>query len=304
MTEQPLISVVVPAYNCEKYLERALGSALDQSWTNIEIIVIDDGSTDGTAEQAAKFGDKINYVSQSNAGASSARNKGIQLAKGEYIAFLDADDSWVPTKLELQMEVFRRHPEVVMVCTRSLHLNEELESEHNALESPAFDPDAVQLEDFKNLFENPYLATSTVMVSTEVAREVGGFDTGLVTAEDLDFYFNCCWHRGFSRLNQQLVYKAEVEGSLGGGPRTYSDNMFVINRFIERHEEFRRDYSSSIQRQKLYIYTRWINYLLYHGDGKQARVVLNEASDLPIENTALLRFKSYFSPLIATLKRR
>lgn len=304
MIEQPLVSVIVPAYNCEKYLERALSSVLAQSWKNFEIIVVNDGSTDGTAEQAAKFGDKINYVSQKNAGASSARNRGIQLARGEYIAFLDADDSWVSSKLELQVEVFLRNPAVALLCTKVLYLNEALEPEHNSLVSPGFDPDAVQLEDFKNLFDNPYLATSTVMVVTKIAREVGSFDTGLVTAEDLDFYFNCCWKRAFARLDQELVYKAEVEGSLGGGPRTYADNMFVINRFSERHEEFRRDFSSSIQSQKLYIYTRWINYLLYHGDGKKAREVLNEASSLPIENATLLRVKSYFCRLIAWLKRR
>lgn len=303
MIKQPLVSVIVPAYNCEKYLERAINSVLAQSWTYFEIIVVDDGSTDSTAEQAEKFGDRIIYVSQQNGGASSARNRGIQLSKGEYIAFLDADDSWVPSKLELQIEVFLRNPAMALVCTKSLYLNEELEPEHNALASPAFDPDAVHLEDFKNLFENPYLATSTVMVATKVAREVGGFDIGLVTAEDLDFYFNCCWKRGFARLDQKLVYKAEIEGSLGGGARTYADNMFVINRFSERHEEFRRDSSSSIQSQKLYIYTRWINYLLYHGEGKQARAVLNEASSLPIENAILLRAKSYFCRLIAWLKR-
>lgn len=304
MIEQPLVSVIIPAYNCEKFLDRALYSVLAQSWKNIEIIVVDDGSTDSTAERAARFGDKITYVYQENAGASSARNNGIQIATGEYIAFLDADDSWVPSKLEVQVEVFLRNPGMALVSTGSLYLNEELESEHNSLSSPSFDPAAVRLEDFQNLFENPYLATSTVMVATSVARDVGGFDTALVTAEDLDFYFNCCWQRTFARIDQKLVYKAGVDGSLGGGPRTYADNMFVVNRFCEKHEDFRRDFEDSIQRQKVYIYTRWINYLLYHGDGRQARNVLNEAASLPIERVPLLRLKSYFCRLNAWLKRR
>lgn len=100
----PRVSVIIPTYNRREYVQEAIDSALAQTFTDYEIIVIDDGSTDGTSEALqARYGNRIHYEWQENQGESVARNRGIELARGEYIAFLDSDDLWHPEKLAKQI---------------------------------------------------------------------------------------------------------------------------------------------------------------------------------------------------------
>ena len=106
MKANPLISVIIPVYNGERYLVEAIESALAQSWRPIEIILIDDGSTDGSAALARRFAPEVKYEFIDHAGAGAARNRGVALAGGDYLAFLDADDLWTKRKLESQMAVF------------------------------------------------------------------------------------------------------------------------------------------------------------------------------------------------------
>jgi len=98
-----LVSVIIPVYNCEKYITDAVDSVLAQTHRSIEIIVVDDGSTDKTKEALAAYGDRIKYIYKENGGPASARNVGIKMSKGQFIAFLDADDMWVENKLEQQL---------------------------------------------------------------------------------------------------------------------------------------------------------------------------------------------------------
>jgi glycosyltransferase involved in cell wall biosynthesis len=108
----PLVSCIVPVSNGERYLREALDSILAQTYRPTEIIVADDGSTDTTPAVATCYGDRIRYVKQDNAGAPTARNRGLRLARGEFVAFLDSDDLWHPEKLERQMRRFEARPEL------------------------------------------------------------------------------------------------------------------------------------------------------------------------------------------------
>src|SRR5947209_609603 len=113
----PAVSVIIPAYNYATYLPKAIDSVLKQRFTNYEIIVVDDGSTDNTADLIAKYGDRVRYVYQKNAGLPSARNTGIKAARGDYVGFLDADDEWHPNFLQNAMETFARlSPDFVVVA--------------------------------------------------------------------------------------------------------------------------------------------------------------------------------------------
>lgn len=111
--KQP-VSVIIPVYNSEKYLAEAIDSVLAQTYQDFELIIIDDGSSDHSREIATSY-PKVNYVYQENRGVAAARNRGVQLAKGDFLAFLDADDIWLPNKLAIQMRVFAKNPSLEIV---------------------------------------------------------------------------------------------------------------------------------------------------------------------------------------------
>src|SRR5262245_13313488 len=112
------VSVVIPAYRASGTIGRAVVSLLHQTRTPDEILVVDDGSPDDLAAALAPYCDRVTLVRKENGGAASARNLGIDRSRGDLIAFLDADDYWEPTKLERQLSIFRRHPEVGLVASR------------------------------------------------------------------------------------------------------------------------------------------------------------------------------------------
>ena len=117
MNQDPLVSIIIPSWNTAAYVGEAVDSALAQTYPNIEIIVVDDGSTDNTKELLQPYADagKIHYVYQANKGLAGARNTGIRMAKGEYIAFLDDDDEWLPAKLDRQVAFLDADHSVSMV---------------------------------------------------------------------------------------------------------------------------------------------------------------------------------------------
>ena len=115
--KSPLISCVVPVFNGERYLGETLDSILAQTYQPLEIIVVDDGSTDRTARVANNYGQRIRYMWQTNAGEAAARNRGLRAVHGEFVAFLDADDLWHSEKLERQISRFRERPEIALCFT-------------------------------------------------------------------------------------------------------------------------------------------------------------------------------------------
>lgn len=126
MLKTPLVSVVIATYNMGKFLPEAMDSALNQTYENIEVIVIDDGSSDDTKEVIKSYltDTRVRYIVQENKGQSSAKNKGICESRGEYVAFLDADDIWVPEKLEMQIPVFAKAKNIGIVYARMLYIDE------------------------------------------------------------------------------------------------------------------------------------------------------------------------------------
>jgi glycosyltransferase involved in cell wall biosynthesis len=118
MSASARVSVIVPAYNGERFLEETLRSAVGQTLPPSEVIVVDDGSTDASAEIAERFGDPVRCIRQSNSGVAAARNHGLSLATGEFIAFLDHDDLWPEEKLEVQVAALRANPDVGIVSGR------------------------------------------------------------------------------------------------------------------------------------------------------------------------------------------
>ncbi len=179
----PLVSVIIPAYNSEKTLSRAIGSALEQNSIPLEIIVVDDGSTDGTADKVREYGGKVRLIQQENRGAGAARNRGVAEAAGEFIAFLDADDEYLPDRLCKGLEPLLANEKVGMThCQCILHYpdgNEEISGER-FLRMQIFRPERML---------NPlYQSTPSATLRKTVFLELGGFDENLKTREDHDLW--------------------------------------------------------------------------------------------------------------------
>jgi glycosyltransferase involved in cell wall biosynthesis len=168
----PIVSVVIPTYNSAHYIEEALESVVDQSFKDFEIIVIDDGSTDGTGEVLKKYGDRIISLFQDNSGCANARNRGIRIALGKYIAFLDADDLWMPAKLEKQVAIFNKNENLGMVTTGvySFDVKGIYGFSKNKRKT------LMRGDVAKNIFLHSNIGTPTVMVRKRVFDKVGLFE--------------------------------------------------------------------------------------------------------------------------------
>jgi glycosyltransferase involved in cell wall biosynthesis len=120
LKKTPIVSIVIPTYNRAWTLSQAIDSVLNQAYCNRELIVVDDGSTDHTKALLATYGEKIKIILQENRGVSAARNRGIEMASGEYIALLDSDDIWLPEKIESQIQFFKENPHALICQTQEI----------------------------------------------------------------------------------------------------------------------------------------------------------------------------------------
>jgi len=180
------VSVIIPTYNYARYVAEAIDSALGQTYAPLEVIVVDDASTDDTPRVLAAYGDRIRAIRQPNGGAGAARNTGIAAARGEYVAFLDADDVWLPAKLQLQMALFKADPTLGLVHCGS----EAIDGQGKTLEVFLDGKEGfVALEMLRLDREVIQLPGSCIVVPRRVAEELGGFDARLPPSEDWDFCF-------------------------------------------------------------------------------------------------------------------
>lgn len=187
MNKRHLISIIIPAYNSAGTIHATIESVLNQTFTNFELIIVDDGSTDDTAQIVRRFQDeRLVYIYQPNSERSAARNNGIAHAKGHYIAFLDSDDLWLPTKLEKQIMLMEGNPDLGLVyCDMILFDSYTARdvSRHSQLATPH--RGRVPLRDI--LVQN-FISSPTPLVRRQVFEQVGGFDTTLVPCEDWDMW--------------------------------------------------------------------------------------------------------------------
>jgi len=186
--DTPVVSIVVPCFNTSPFLGEAVASALKQSFADFELLIIDDGSTDSTREIASSFLDdsRVRYHYQENQGLSAARNKGIELSRGEFVALLDADDIWVPEKLQRQVSVFRDLPSCGLVFSDFATFDERgiIAAQKNLVVL-----DRLNMPGFSHLFSrNNFIYPSTVLLRRALLEQVGGFDTSLKSAEDYDMW--------------------------------------------------------------------------------------------------------------------
>lgn len=203
-----LVSVVIPNYNNEKYLKQCVESVLAQSYKNIECIVVDDGSEDNSVELLSNLNDKrLIVLKKANGGLSSARNEGLKIAKGEYIAFLDSDDFWSRQKLENQMKVFvSKNPDLVFSNRNLVKKDSIIAYEWKSKE--------LSLIDFIN--ENPICgSSSSVLMKRSVYLKTGYFDLNLRSHEDIDYWYRAASHGFvFKGIENNDVYIRIHEGNM------------------------------------------------------------------------------------------
>ncbi len=213
------ISVVIPVYNGEAFISKAIQSVLKQTVRPYEVIVVNDGSVDGTAEKLTLFGTRITVISIPNGGVSNARNVGIQASSGELIAFLDADDVWFEDKLERQFEVFERYPDLGFCCCDYVFLikHSDLKINHFARFRNDDDIifDAPLPLPFEVLVKRNFVGTcSNVMIRKEVLNRVGLFDVNYRQAEDYDLWLRCSLVTKFILISPVLLEKKSHDDNL------------------------------------------------------------------------------------------
>lgn len=233
MTVPARVSVVIPTFNRRDLLGEAVESALQQTYPEVEVVVVDDGSTDGTPAFLESMKDRIRGLRLPRSGVSAARNAGIAASTGDFVAFLDSDDLWDPDKIERQMELFRRHPETGMVGGGCRYIGpggQRLSGEENG-------PPVVGLAELQISTALPGSA-SNVLVRRSVLEDVGGFDPTLFRAEDREL-----WIRIAQRYPIRCVTRPTVSIRLHDGPRPNGGLALSIaaRREVNRRIPDRRD---------------------------------------------------------------
>lgn len=226
---QPETSVIIPTWNRRDLIGRAIDSVLAQTRPVDEIIVVDDGSTDGTRDWLAQaYGDRIVCLAQANAGVSAARNRGLASARGRYLALLDSDDEWLPEKIERQVGYLEQRPEFGMVLCDVLRVDAD-GSLIDVFERRRQIPDDGMV--LRWVLLDPALAPLSALFRREVFETVGGFDESLNTAEDVDFHLRVAarWPIG---IVEEPLARAVVRGhgGLSSLETSYADYLVAVER--------------------------------------------------------------------------
>jgi len=243
----PRVSVIIPTYNRRAYVQEAIDSVLAQTCTDYEIIVVDDGSTDGTGEVLReRYGSLVVYAWQENQGVSAARNAAIRACTGEFVALLDSDDLWLPRKLERQMAAFEQHPDTALVYSFGAEIDEkgfELGSGgHLGQDLP--EPD----RPFESLLQGCWIPALTAVFRRECLTDVGYFDEGLVGAADWDMWLKIAERWPVVCVPEVLaryrVHAVNMTKMLYATRRAVEEDLAVLNRYLD--ESLRRQVASEV----------------------------------------------------------
>ena len=253
----PLVSVVITTYNTKQdWLQEAIESALKQTYRDLEVIVVDDGSTLDMTWVTERHGTRLRYVRKENGGPASARNLGIRFARGRYVAFLDGDDVWVSDKLEAQMALFASAPETALVYARAGTVNDA--GQTIARRSERLPKYAGRV--LPQLFMRCFIGTSTVVVQRECVVRVGLFDEArdLISVEDYDLWLRIAERYPVDYVDRVLVtYRLHEEGISQNSARSYTGEHRVISRAIARNLPSHPELLPMLKRRFAQLFFEW-----------------------------------------------
>ncbi|HWO40250.1 MAG TPA: glycosyltransferase [Candidatus Eisenbacteria bacterium] len=273
----PAVSVIIPAYNCERFIGEALQSVLEQSFRDFEIVVVDDGSTDGTSDIVNSFTGPITCYRQPNKGAAAARNLGLSLAKGDWVALLDADDAWYPNKLSTQIEYIKLHPETFFVYSDIDVIDGHSEIQQRSFltagqRKPTWRPFPLSARTRRPTFVSivfngqPFPYPSTVLARRDLLLRAGGFNPAFQSNYHEDFEF-------FARLirlsEMRFIPQALVKYRAHPPPRDKSvrhQNWFKLLQSLTDLWSDDQEKKQLLQRQFAKYYARLTRERLLAGD--------------------------------------
>lgn len=258
----PAISIIIPTYNRARVIEKAIRSALTQTFTDTEVIIADDGSKDDTAEVVAALGEpRVRFVRKENGGCSSARNFGVGVARGRYVAFLDSDDEWDPRWLETAVALLEADGRVGAVYgsldrigadgQRFAILDLSIGGRHTEATVPYV------------LSECQGLLGSNVVARTEVVRDIGGWDESFPTSGDLDFGLRLACHGSVKLVAAPMIRLIETEGSLSKKVNT-GNRLRVLENFSARHPELATEFAAVLRNSRARILRSYGADLLWY----------------------------------------
>jgi len=239
-TAQPLVSIIIPAYNCHAYIGEALNSVLNQDYPHKQIIVVNDGSTDATMQVLQAFGDRIDIVDQHNQGPAAARNTGLDKARGSYVSFLDGDDIWCPGKLTAQVDYLQEHHQVGMVFSNwnvwYPSAGGVFAQADRGCQEPAAHPvveEALCGWIYTDLLLDCVVHTITAMIRAEVVEKVGRFDTTLLCGEDYNYWLRVSRITPIHKLRPILAAYRHHGGNITAKPKPIDYEYEVIERAVQ-----------------------------------------------------------------------
>jgi len=314
----PKISVVIPTYNRAGKVQKSIESVLAQTLPDLEVIVADDGSSDGTEKALSQsYGNRIRYFFQPNQGVSAARNLGIQMAQGNWIAFLDSDDLWEKDKLEWQFKALERFSPHCGACYTDTRLfnNSETRTLFQMAEGDYRHEEPMGVNtDVLRLLVRPggagmVIHLSSLVVRADVLKKTGGFNRELGYGEDSELMFRLGMQTNFCYVNQPLVQfdRSPVESRHVGVSSDWNRTDFLLQASQRRLEgllAFGDKLPTRIReviRERLStVYSGWANWYLENGKYKEARSAASKAAKLnPTLNFATKLLLTWISPRLA-----
>lgn len=259
------VSVVIPAFNSGQWIEQAIDSVLSQSVPPMEILVVDDGSTDDTVARVARYGERVTCVSQPNRGVAAARNRGLRKARGEMIALLDADDVWHPRKLEGQISVLHANPRIGLLGTRIFQWPGVLPEVDCSRVASVADVAREHLA-VKNQF-----VTSSVVLRRQLVERVGEFDVQLHGPEDHDYWLRAAEVSDTANLDLPLTGYRSVAGSLSKNALAMERGMRQILSKLDTRDAWK---GSRFLRRRAYSYFHFSCAYMHGAAGNQRAAVL------------------------------
>jgi glycosyltransferase involved in cell wall biosynthesis len=229
----PIVSVIIPTYNRGNIISKAIDSVLSQTYAHHEIIVVDDGSTDKTQETLRPYLHKIKYLYQENKGVSAARNTGIHNSKGEWIAFLDSDDRWLPEKLRRQIEIVNNSTIELGCVICNMEFNPHAGKISNSFQSACFNPSSTKgiCQNMTSILLTRFIMFNQgVLIKKRILDKIGGFNERLKILEDYDLALKLSFLCNFGYESTPLViYQRDTKNSLSSNIDSIEETKQIIN---------------------------------------------------------------------------